>query len=160
MPPRRVIKYAAEQHELIIAGELAAVVSNDSKLATLCSFFPLTQAMIQHGIANGGNSMGLEEMSQGQNGALFLASLAINGAENEALAFPLVKKWVDAVDDYATSLDINWGWRFLNYAHLFQDPIASYGNATAEKIRAASDKYDPAKVFQNLRSSGHKIPSV
>lgn len=136
---------------------MAGLVSNDSDLVTLCSAFPLTQAMIEHGNANGGNVMNLEEKSGGENGVLFLASLAINGSENADIALPIMRQWVDEVDAYATSLGINWNWQFLNYAHGgFQVPIASYA---VENIRAVSLKYDPDQVFQKLRKTGHKIPT-
>lgn len=150
------MKFAADKHEELIAGTLAGQVSDDSALVTLCSMFPLTQAMIEHGKTNGGNVMNLEEKSDGENGVLFLASLAVDGEENEALAYPIMRQWVNEVDAYATSLDINWDWQFLNYAHgEFQKPIATYA---IEKIKAASLKYDPGQVFQELRMTGHKIP--
>lgn len=118
--------------------------------------FPLTQAMIEHGEANGGNSMNLETKSQGENGVLFLASLAIDGASNEAIARPIMQQWQDEVDAYATSLGVNWDWRFLNYAYAGQDPVATYAT---DKIRAAAGKYDPDGVFQKLRRTGHRILS-
>lgn len=153
----RIIKFAADKHEELIVGTLAGLVSNDSALVTLCSAFPLTQAMIGHGAANGGNAMNLEDKSGGENGVLFLASLAIDGADNAAVALPIMRRWVDEVDAYATSLGVNWDWQFLNYAHgAFQEPIATYAT---EKIRAASLKYDPDQVFQKLRQTGHKIPT-
>lgn len=153
---RRIIKFAADKHEELIAGKLAGLVSQDSQLVTLCSMFPLTQAMIEHGEANGGNAMNLEAKSKGENGVLFLASLAIDGAENEAIALPIMKQWQDEIDAYATSLGVNWDWRFLNYAYAGQDPIATYAT---DKIRAASGKYDPDGVFQKLRRTGHRIVS-
>ncbi|KAI0173482.1 FAD binding domain-containing protein [Hypoxylon sp. FL1284] len=154
----RVIAYAAERHEALIANTLASQVTNDSGLTSLFSAFPLTQAMIAHGTANGGNAMNLEEKSGGVNGVVFGASLAIDGEDNAALAYPLMKQWVDEVDAYATSLGVNWNWQFLNYAHgAFQEPIANYAT---DMIRAASLKYDPDQVFQRLRRTGFKIPAV
>ncbi|KAK7961567.1 uncharacterized protein PG986_002392 [Apiospora aurea] len=150
----RIIKFAADKHEELIAGKRAGLVSQDSQLVTLCSMFPLTQAMIEHGDANGGNAMNLEAKSRGENGVLFLASLAIDGAKNEAVALPIMQQWQDEVDAYATSLGVNWDWRFLNYAYAGQDPIATYAT---DKIRAASEKYDPDMVFQKLRKTGHRI---
>lgn len=114
--------------------------------------------MIEHGNLNGGNSIGLEEISQGKNGSIFLASLALNGEENNAKAVPIVKQFVAEVDAYADSLGLNWGWRFLNYAYGYQDPIATYGESGQEKISAAAAKYDPEQVFQKLRKTGHKVP--
>ncbi|KAF3769086.1 hypothetical protein M406DRAFT_327490 [Cryphonectria parasitica EP155] len=105
----RIIKFAGEKHQELVAGKLAFIVSDDSELVSLCSFFPLVQAMIEHGVQNGGNSMGLEEVSQGKNGSIFLASLAISGEDSRAKAYPLVKQQVDEVDEYAASLGLNWG---------------------------------------------------
>ncbi|KAK7986876.1 hypothetical protein PG988_001864 [Apiospora saccharicola] len=150
----RIIKFAADKHEELIAGKLAGLVSQDNQLVTLCSMFPLTQAMIAHGKANGGNAMNLEAKSKGENGVLFLASLAIDGAENEAVALLIMKQWQDEVDAYATSLGVNWEWRFLNYAYAGQDPVATYAT---DKIKGAAGKYDPDGVFQKLRRTGHRI---
>ncbi|KAK8121576.1 hypothetical protein PG984_010246 [Apiospora sp. TS-2023a] len=152
----RIIKFAADKHEELIAGKLAGLVSQDSQLVTLCSMFPLTQAMIAHGERNGGNAMNLEAKSKGENGVLFLASLAIDGSENEAIALPIMRQWQDEVDAYATSLGVNWDWRFLNYAYSGQGPIATYAT---DKIRKAAGKYDPDGVFQRLRRTGHRIVS-
>lgn len=141
---------------------MSSIITNDSALISLCYFFPLTQAMIEHGDEHGGNAMGLDEVSSdGENASIFLISLAISGQDNAAKAFAAAKQFVDDIDAYATALGLglNWGWRFLNYAYGYQDPIASYGQAAREKIRAASDAYDPGKVFQKLRRTGHKIPS-
>ncbi|KUI56688.1 Bifunctional solanapyrone synthase [Cytospora mali] len=154
-----IIKFAVGKLEELIAGKLASMVSGDSELVSLCSFFPLTQTMIKHGNEHSSNSIGLEEISQGENGAIFLASLAVKSAENSAKAVPIVKQLVREVNEYATSARAEWGWRFLYYAYGYQDPIATYGESAQIKIRAASDKYDPDKVFQNLRRTGHKIHS-
>lgn len=157
----RIITYAAERHDQLIAGDLASAITNDSALVSLCCFFPLTQAMIEHGADGGGNSMGLEEVSNGENGSIFLISLSFSpGGDNEEKAFAAARRLVDDIDAHATSLGLNWGWRFLNYAYGYQDPIASYGSLAQDKIRAAADRYDPDKVFQRLRRTGHKIPAM
>ncbi|KAI2603715.1 FAD binding domain-containing protein [Hypoxylon sp. NC1633] len=154
----RIIAYAAERHGALIANILASQVTNNSGLMSLFAAFPITQAMIAHGTANGGNAMNLEEKSGGGNGVVFGASLAIDGEENAALAYPIMRQWVGEVDAYAASLGVNWDWQFLNYAHgAFQEPITNYAT---DMIRAASLKYDPDQVFQRLRRTGFKIPAV
>lgn len=156
----RIITYAAERHDQLIADDLASAITNDSALVSLCCFFPLTQAMIEHGAERGGNAMGLEEVSNGENGSIFLISLSFSpGGDNEEKALAAARRLVDDIDAHATSLGLNWGWRFLNYAYGYQDPIASYGSSSQNKIRGAADRYDPDKVFQRLRRTGHKIPA-
>jgi hypothetical protein len=133
-------------------------MSADSGLNTLCMFQPITKVMVRHSNEKGGNSLGLEDHVENGNGVMFLATLAVHGAENEAKAMPLIQEWQDAIDEYATSLDANWDWRYLNYAYQNQNSIASYGAAVVERFKAVSAKYDPDQTFQVLRKSGFKLP--
>ncbi|KAK9775651.1 putative FAD-binding PCMH-type domain-containing protein [Seiridium cardinale] len=81
----------------------------------------------------GGNMLGLEDRVKDGNGVMFLATLAVDGADNEAKTLPHIREWFDAVDGYAASLDANWNWRYLNYAYKDQDPITSYGDESVEE---------------------------
>jgi hypothetical protein len=47
--------------------------------------------------------------------------------------------------------------KYLNYAAPFQDPIGSYGEANQTKLREASHKYDPDKLFQKGVPGGWKL---
>ncbi|KAJ0158875.1 Bifunctional solanapyrone synthase [Colletotrichum tanaceti] len=153
----RVMNYAVDKFYALNA-DLERAVGADSGFNTLCMFQPITKSIVDKGVANGGNSLGLEQYIANGNGIMFLITLAINGADNETVAFPYVQAYTEDVEAYAASLDLAWGWKFLNYAHKVQDVIASYGEASVERLRAASAKYDPTGVFQTLRRSGFKIP--
>ncbi|KAK8879167.1 FAD binding domain-containing protein [Apiospora arundinis] len=161
----RLIKFAVDKHASLVA-ELLKIMPADSGFNTLCMFQPISPNMVQHGLERGGNIMGLEDRvfpagdstTTGKTGIMFLATFAVKGAENEKKAAPLVKDWIDSIDAFADSLGINWHWRYLNYAHQSQDPIASFGEKAIAKMRAASATYDPDQVFQKLRRTGHKIP--
>ncbi|GKT63043.1 FAD binding domain-containing protein [Colletotrichum tofieldiae] len=153
----RVMNYAVGKF-YTLNEDLEKAVGVDSGFNTLCMFQPITKSIVSKGIANGGNILGLEKYIANGNGIMFLITLAINGADNERIAFPYVQAYTEDVEAYAASLDLGWGWKFLNYAHKVQDVISSYGDASVEKLRAASAKYDPKGVFQNLRQSGFKIP--
>lgn len=118
---------------------------------------PMTEAMISR--AKGNNVLGLEERIAAGPGFLFLMYFGVESAENEAKAFPLVEAFYKEIEAYATSLEANWNWHYLNYAYGTQDPISAYGTESIETLRAASTKYDPNGVFQKLRHSGFKIPS-
>ncbi|KAK8044186.1 hypothetical protein PG993_004210 [Apiospora rasikravindrae] len=162
----RLIKFAVDKHASMVA-ELEKVMSADSGFNTLCMFQPISPNMVRHGVERGGNIMGLEERvfgnaegtGEGKTGVMFLATFAVNGAENEEKARPLVQDWQDSIDAYADSLGLNWDWRFLNYANHNQNPLASFGERSLAKMQAVSAKYDPDQVFQKLRQTGHKIPA-
>ncbi|CAJ2500423.1 Uu.00g032760.m01.CDS01 [Anthostomella pinea] len=152
-----ILHFAAATHEEMVH-RIEAVVSPDSGLGTVLQFQPITHSMVRHAAENGGNMMGLEDRIAGGTGAMLLIYVAVKSAEEEALALPLVQELQDAIDEYAASVDANWNWRYLNYAHGNQDPVAMFGAEPVAKLRAASAKYDPEGVFQKLRQSGFKIP--
>ncbi|KAG7112797.1 Bifunctional solanapyrone synthase like protein [Verticillium longisporum] len=155
----RPMNYAAEKfHELNAAIEKIAPASV-SNFNTLCMLQPITKSIVDKGVANGGNILGLESYIDEGNGIMFLVTLAINGAEAEALALPLVAAYLEDIDAYSESLGLKWDWKYLNYAHSSQEVIETFGKEAVEKLQRASAKYDPQGVFQKLRVSGFKIPS-
>ncbi|KAI1307069.1 FAD binding domain-containing protein [Xylaria venustula] len=154
----RVIQYAVDKFN-DIATRIEAIVSSENLIIVVASFQPLTQPMVSHAAANGGNVLGLEQRVKNGNGVLFNAVVSFSGAENEKATLPLMNEWLDSVDEFAREEDLSLHWRYLNYADGDQDPIASYGRKSVEKIRATATKYDPNGVFQKLRMSGFKIPT-
>jgi len=102
--------------------------------------------------------MGMET-SITANSILFLAVAMVQTPEQDAFAYPLVKRWVEQVKEYAESIDGMQDWLYLNYADgNSQDVIGSYGAENVERIRNASAVYDPTGVFQRLVPGGYKIP--
>ncbi|KAI3390918.1 hypothetical protein diail_8414 [Diaporthe ilicicola] len=153
----RVMRYAVAAHEFAVA-QLNATMTPDSGFNTLCMFQPLNNVIAQHGAEKGGNVMGLDYWMQGGDGIMFLATLAVKGAENELNAGPIMKNWTDCVAAYAHQLGVGWGWHYLNYASPDQDALSSVGPGNIARLQAASARYDPQGVFQKLRKSGFKIP--
>ncbi|ETS83683.1 hypothetical protein PFICI_05559 [Pestalotiopsis fici W106-1] len=154
----RIMRYIVQKHKEIVA-RLVPDYPADSGFNTLCLFQPITQTLVGHSAAKGGNVLGLEDRVKDGNGVMFLLGIGIHSAEDEAKLWPIFREWFDDVDSYATSIGANWNWHYLNYANLAQDSLASYGKASVETIRRVSEKYDPGQVFQKLRKSGFKIPA-
>ena len=67
---------------------------------------------------------------------------------------------VKRIRKYAESIGADNPYLYLNYADKTQNPLASYGAANVEKMKAAARKYDPFGVFQDLVPGGFKISSV
>ena len=152
----RILRFAAQKHEELVS-RLQEELGPDSGWSTVIQFHPLTKAMVSHG--KGSNVLGLERRMQAGAGNIQVAMVGTNSSEHDAKAYPLMLEYQQSIDDYATSLSANWGWRYLNYAdRRTQDAITSLGNEAIAKLKAASAKYDPDGVFQHLRKSGFKIP--
>ncbi len=154
----RILKFVDEKYAEYVA-KMEAALPADSVLETLCQFQPLTQSAILHSALQGGNVLGLEPIVMEGATQMWLFTVQVYNAEDEAKVIPLAQEYLKEVDDYATSIGANLNWRYLNYAYKDQDPIAGYGDTAISTIKAAAAKYDPDGVFQVLRHSGFKIPA-
>jgi hypothetical protein len=123
----------------------------------------LPRVIAQRSAETDGNMLGVERQSG--NGLLLVAVGMVQTAEQEAFLQPRLWAWVQAVRDFAATLQVgdgdgNLDWIYLNYADASQDPLASYGTENVEKLRSVAAKYDPDQVFQRLCPGGFKIPAA
>ncbi|RKL09813.1 hypothetical protein BFJ68_g8951 [Fusarium oxysporum] len=157
-PNAELLNYVVEKYDELNQALEALMPSAESELNTLCMFQPITKSIAEKGVKNGGNVMGLDKYTEDGDGIMFLLTWAAKGEASEEAAFPLLKAYMDDIETKAKEMNAWWAWKFINYAHLTQDPLATVGDEALAKLRAASKKYDPQGVFQKLRSSGVKIP--
>jgi hypothetical protein len=92
--------------------------------------------------------------------AVYLPYLSWQGAEQDELFNTAAAELIRRIREYAESIGSDIPFQYLNYADVMQDPLASYGSANVEKMRAAAEKYDPDGVFQCLVSGGFKVSKV
>lgn len=81
-------------------------------------------------------------------------------AENDVLFESASQKFIADVAQFSRDADKGNEWIYLNYAYKNQHPLESYGPENLARMRAASEKYDPAGVFQTLAPGGFKISRV
>ena len=151
----RVLQFISDGHEKVML-EIEDAIGTETGMFSSCQAQPMTESMISK--AKGNNVLGLEERVADGPGFMFLMYFGVESAEHEAEALPYIENFFKEVEEYADSLDANWNWSYLNYAHSKQDPIAGYGDENIALLKETSKKYDPEGVFQNLRQSGFKIP--
>ncbi|MDI1493407.1 MAG: hypothetical protein OHK93_005196 [Ramalina farinacea] len=117
---------------------------------------PIPVNLVNQGIAKGGNPLGLPQI-------------------NHQWWTTLVD-WQHAADDEAVravSIDTSSNWKnfgqqrgsyipFLdmNDASREQNPLASYGSENVAKLKAVSQKYDAAQLFQKLQNDGFLLSRV
>lgn len=133
-------------------------VSSDGDFITQCMFQPLPAMLARHSAAKGGNVLGLDRVED--NSILWLATLAVRSAADEALGRVRMTAWVAAVNEYAASVGAARDFVYLNYADKTQKPLESYGAENVRKIRDAAAKYDPSGFFQHRVPGGFKISDV
>ncbi|KAH6676852.1 hypothetical protein F5X68DRAFT_157267 [Plectosphaerella plurivora] len=154
---KRILAEASRLHDGLVE-ELKAFIP-DGNFITQCLFQPLPALLAKNSVAAGGNVMGMER--QKDDGIMFLAVAMVKTVEQELFAYPRVKAWIQAVTDFAATIEGgNLDWKHLNYADKSQDVLAAYGADNVRMMKEAAAKFDPTQVFQKLVPGGFKISEV
>ncbi|OTB07582.1 hypothetical protein M426DRAFT_268023 [Hypoxylon sp. CI-4A] len=122
-------------------------------------FQPLLASWAKHSAARGGNMLGLERLSDDCVN-LVLAVEVEDLQLSKEVAEPAVRAMFEEVESYAKSIDKNVDFLYLNYCGGGQDPLRTYGEENVKRMKEASAKYDPARVFQKRVPGGFKISKV
>ncbi|KAI1408056.1 FAD-binding domain-containing protein [Hypoxylon sp. FL1857] len=152
----RVITKAVELHHNLV--EEMKVESSDGDFETQCFFQPFPAIIARHGAERGGNILGIDRNND--NAIVLLASLAVNGVDQEIMGREKMLVWKDAVEQYSDNLGMLFEYRYMNYADGSQDVLQSYGEENVQKMLAVSRKYDPNGVFQTQVPGGFKPPLI
>lgn len=131
----------------------------DKQFSFLVEMQPVTQSIVKHSAARGGNVLGLESVVADGPVLMVMLSLSVETTELQDILLPLAVAVRDEMVAFADGKGYNKNWHYAPYAWGDQDPLADYGEENIALIRAAAAKYDPEGVFQNLRGSGFKIPA-
>ncbi|KAI1267907.1 FAD-binding domain-containing protein [Xylariaceae sp. FL1019] len=120
---------------------------------------PLPSYRFAIGKENGGNVLGLENITQ--NALLWTAGVGVYSTDSPlAEAEEMARQMADDMQAYAKEVGADMEFVYMNYADSSQDPIATYGEGNVQFMRDVAAKYDPSGVFQTLVSGGFKIPKA
>lgn len=150
-----------------------ASIANTPGLIWSLLYQPIPTIVSKNYVAAGGNMLGLDRFSDNLICKNAGAAHILIGANNLPPVYLLYVTWDDPAYDtilthaaYATVAEIEAKscelgtdnpYIYLNYAGQYQDPLAGYGDTNVDKMKALSQKYDPAQVFQNLVPGGYKV---
>lgn len=150
----RVIRKAVELHRQLV--QEMKRDSSDGDFETQCYFQPLPSIVGQRGVEKGGNILGIDRIKD--NAQVLLASLAVNGVDQEAMGRQKMLAWRRAMERYSEDVGASVEYRYINYADASQDVLSSYGEENVRTMLAVSRKYDPKGVFQARAPGGFKLP--
>lgn len=111
-----IFKHIVDAHEKFV-NEWKAT-SDDPDFITQCMFQAIPTVFAKHSEERGGNVLGLEHV--GANSIMLLFDIAVKGADKEALARPLLKKYTEELQQFAASQGGLVDWQYLNYADSYQ----------------------------------------
>lgn len=114
----------------------------------------ITQNAVDKMNRRGGNTLGLAKKGP------FLMSLIQpwwrDGSQSKRV-LNAIRTTVDKVKVEAKRLGVWHEYVYSNYASQYQEVYSSYGAEASEFLRDTAAKYDPDRVFQDLRGAGFKL---
>ena len=156
---RRIIRYAIEQHNNLVADLNTTLGPQD--FGTIQEFQPIPGYVGELGAQRGGNVLGLERSTSNK---LFLVFSALLQGENADAQVPRVAQQISAmvqkIEHFSKSLGLWEDFLYMNYAQPTGDPLGSYGAANVDFMKQVAKKYDPQGFLQSRVPGGFKISRV
>ena len=84
-------------------------------------------------------------------------AISWSSAADDAAVFRAASTFMSRANATAYAQGVGFPFIYQNYAALQQPVFQSYGQNNLAKLRAASKKYDPSGVWQNLQPGYFKI---
>ncbi|KAK5947264.1 hypothetical protein PMZ80_001413 [Knufia obscura] len=124
-------------------------------LRVSASYQAITQGMLQNMKKNGGNPLGLAD----EKAPLLLLSQAWiwENAEDDETVYAAMREFQTKVEERAIATGVNIDYRYMNYANVYQDVIASYGQDNKNRLKKIAATYDPTGVLQRLQPGYFKL---
>lgn len=118
-------------------------------------YFPLTKALLTNSRKSGGNAKDIDPA----DGPLFI--ILINPTwdlpENDDQVYSAVDDLLQQIRKIAGDRGLLHRYIFTNYGYHKDDVLAGYGEASVQRLREVSKKYDPEGVFQKAVPGGFKL---
>ena len=111
-----------------------------------------------HGVARGGNVLGLDAVAG--DSLMWLLSCTVANAEQEKFLHDKSAAFAADLEAYARDIGVLRPWQYINYVDPTQDPITSYGEDNVRFLWEVSAKYDPTSFFQKRLAGGIKLPKL
>lgn len=139
--------------------KMDAAVPDGTDYDVLVQFQPFTQSIVDKGLKNGGNVLGLEDVVADGPTTNWLIVMTVDTPANQDKLLPLALQFRDDINAESKRRGVYKDWKYLNYAWGDQNPIATYGEKNVAFIKSVASRVDPNGVFQKLRKTGFKLPA-
>ncbi|KAK4185136.1 hypothetical protein QBC35DRAFT_504349 [Podospora australis] len=131
--------------------------ANDARDATgITQSFVLqhvSRNLIGVGEQRGGNALSLPDKSQQWWTTIVDWESAKDDAVARSVAIGTTSQWQKRAVERGVDVPV----LFMNDASRDQNPLASYGRESLQRLRAVSQRYDEAQIFQHLQRGGFKL---
>ncbi|KAF1846872.1 FAD-binding domain-containing protein, partial [Cucurbitaria berberidis CBS 394.84] len=112
--------------------------------------------VVDQGNSNGGNTLGLEPISQQWWTTLVDWTDAKNDDVARSVGIATTKKW----KELSTARNLQIPFLYMNDASRDQSPLDTYPATNIQRMKTIAAKYDPLRVFQTLQNDGFLLSKV
>lgn len=148
-----IVQKAAAMHDDLVAELLTLMNATD--FTTQCLFQPIPAYLAEMAAAKDGNMVGMNAVKD--NALMWLIIGAVSTEAQEAIMREKLSAFSATLEQYATDMEGNMAWRYLNYADPTQDPLSAYGAANIQFMKDVATKYDPEQVFQKKVTGAFRV---
>ncbi|KAL3485017.1 bifunctional solanapyrone synthase [Aspergillus germanicus] len=114
---------------------------------------PISRSMVKASVALADDPMNVTPAAQ-----LWLTlNVGWSLSSDDEAVHTIITAAMARIEEYTKSRGVYDPFLFLNDAHSSQEPFAGYGEVSYARLRAASQRYDPARVFLALVVGGFKL---
>lgn len=115
----------------------------------------ITEPILKKMTNYGGNALGLEAST----GPIILMHVSCwwTNESDDNTVYEFINSFWDKVIAQAKSLGVDNDYIYMNYASMFQNPVAGYGDANKALLKKIAKKYDPKAVYQTLQPGYFKL---
>ena len=129
--------------------KMYAAIAHVPGLQSTLTLQPMALRTFEEGERRGGNMLDLPKVPQ----MWMCVSPSWSNAADDAAVLDTSRVFLDAVTTLAAERGLLYRYIFLNNAGADQQVMASYGPDQMRFMEAVSRRYDPAGVFQKLRTA-------
>lgn len=87
-----------------------------------------------------------------------MATMTWSNAEDDKVVNSAVRNLISTIERDVGKLGKLDPFIYINYAAAWQNPIASYGKASVDRLLMTQRKYDARRVFTYMVPGGFKLP--
>lgn len=133
-------------------------VANVSGVEPVIIYQAITEPILKNMKKHGGNPLGLDA----SNGPIHLMHISCwwTNESDDGTIYKFINSFWEKVIASAKGLGIYNEYIYMNYASMFQAPIAGYGGANKALLKKIANEYDPKEVYQTLQPGYFKLDSA
>lgn len=129
--------------------------AGSSYMTSVLELQPMTSNMLEAGVKNGGNSLGLRP----KDGPFMVIAWNPRWQDSkfDRLVEKTANKFIAEVEKLAKKEKVYEAYKYMNYASVPQEVLKSYGKENYVRLKRTAEKYDPKQLLKKYWKGYYKL---